>query len=98
MNAATTILDGTVAILWGAASGELSWVHLSAKHGRVSIANARRSGFWVRDTYGDAPNIEGVAAEAYAAWSQLRDGEDGNAWATHRLVAPAMRAIERIPS
>jgi len=89
------VLDGSVAILWGSATRELNWIHLSPKQGRVSLARAHGGGFWVRDEPG-APRIDAVAAEAYSAWSQLRDGEELGHWATHRLAPPSMQDIEPI--
>ena len=86
------VYDGSVAILWGSTTRELNWIHLSPKNGRVSVARAHAGGFWVRDEPGTNP--EAVAAEAYAAWSQLRDGEDLSGWATHRLAPPNMQDIE----
>ena len=86
------VYDGSVAILWGSTTRELNWIHLSPKNGRVSVARAHAGGFWVRDEPGANP--EAVAAEAYAAWAQLRDGEDLASWATHRLTPPQMQDIE----
>lgn len=88
-----TILDGSVAILWGSATRELNWILLDPKNGRVSIARAHDGGFWVRDEP-NVPNVEAVAAEVFSAWSQLRDGEDLSNWATHRLAPPQMQDIE----
>ena len=90
------VLDGSVAILWGSATRELNWIHLSPKHGRVSLARAHDGGFWVRDEPG-APRIDAVAAEAFSAWSQLRMGEDLASWATHRLAPPQRQIIEPLP-
>ena len=89
-----TVLDGTVAILWGSYTRELTWVHLSPKNGRVSVANVRATGFWVRGLFGDVPNLEGIAADAHLAWAELREGRDMADWATHRLAPPSMREIE----
>jgi hypothetical protein len=91
----STTLDGSVAILWGSATRELNWVHLSPKHGRTSVARAHAGGFWVREIH-EVPPIEAIADEAYEAWTQIRRGEDLSDWATHMLIPPAMQDIEPV--
>ena len=87
------VLDGSVAVLWGSSTREVNWIHLSPKHGRVSLARAHEGGFWVRDS-AEVLNIEGIAHEAQWAWTQLRVGADLADVATHHLAPPQMQVIE----
>lgn len=89
----TQVLDGTVAVLWGSATTEMTWVHLDPRHGRVSVAKASENGFWVRDLYG-TPGMPAIADQAHWAWQQIRDGVDLADQATHRLAPPLMQIIE----
>lgn len=88
--------NGTIAVLWGSATKELTWIHITTKHGRETIARAHAGGFWVRQ-FNHVPDIIDVAARAHNAWIMLRDGRDLPGWATHRLAPPLMRDIEPIP-
>jgi hypothetical protein len=88
--------DGTVAVLWGSATKELNWIHISAKHGRTSVARAHAGGFWVREHF-PVPNIAGIAGQALWAWAQIKAGADLADQATHRLAAPSHQSIEAIP-
>ena len=93
---AQALPDGTIAILWGSATRELNWIHISTKHGRTSLARATSAGFWVRE-YFPVDGIDEIAKSALEAWGLLREGHDLPAWATHRLAAPSHQAIEPIP-
>ena len=86
---------GTVAILWGSATRELNWIHISKKLGRVSVARATATGFWIRE-FEPVPDIDRISKSAMDAWGLLRDGHDLPAWATHRLAAPHHQSIEPI--
>lgn len=97
MIARDELADGTIAVLWGSATKEMSWVHISAKHGRTSVARAHAGGFWVRE-YFPVPNIAGIAGQAFWAWEQIKAGVDLADQATHRLAPPNMQAIEPIPA
>lgn len=84
-----------IAVLWGSATSELNWIHISPKHGRVSIARAHAGGFWVRE-YFAVEGISDIAEQAIGAWHRLRLGEDLADRATHRLRPPHMHEIELI--
>lgn len=93
---ATQILDGTVAVLWGSVERSLTWLHLNPKQGAVVVAKATPDGFMVRELW-PLDTMDVVAAEAYDAWANLRDGVDLGFRATHRLAPPHMTTIEPLP-
>lgn len=96
VNGNPQVLDGTVAILWGSVERSLTWVHLDPKHGTVVVAMATGAGFMVRELW-PLESMDVMAAEAYDAWANLRDGVDLAFRATHRLAPPHMQTIEPLP-